>query len=263
MQKLSKLAALLIASALVSAPAFAAEKAKAVAVVNGTAIPASLVDGIINEQKQHGGQDTKEVRDNLKEQLIITEVLVQEAKKKGLDKDPDVLLQLDLNKRSVLSNAVVREYAKSVKFSDEQIKKEYDKIVAASSSLEYKARHILVETEDQAKDIIAKLKKGEKFEDLAKQSKDPGSKDNGGDMGWSSPGIFVKPFAEALTKLKKGQTTDTPVKTEFGYHVIQLEDTRPATLPSLDQIKPQLTQRLQQQAMDEYVKGLRAKAKVE
>ena len=128
---------------------------------------------------------------------------------------------------------------------------------------EYKARHILVDTEDEAKAIIAKLNKGEKFEDLAKQSKDPGSKDKGGDLGWANQAAYVKPFSEAMTKLEKGKFTAAPVKSDFGWHVIQLDDVRDLKAPSLDEIKPQLTQRLQQQMVEKHILELRTKAKVE
>ena len=128
---------------------------------------------------------------------------------------------------------------------------------------EYKARHILVEKEEEARDIIARLKKGEKFEDLAKQSKDPGSRDKGGDLDWSVPANYVKPFADALTKLEKGKFTDAPVKSDFGWHVILLEDSRAFTPASLDELKPQITQSIQRQMVDQHVQDLRSKAKVD
>ena len=147
--------------------------------------------------------------------------------------------------------------------TDAQLKAEYDGLKSKMGGTEYKARHILVETEDQAKAIIENLKKGAKFEELAKQSKDPGSKENGGEAGWSAAGAYVPPFAEALTKLAKGKYTEAPVKTDFGWHVIQLEDSRPLEAPAFESLKSQLSQRANQQLVEKMIEGLRTKAKVQ
>ena len=147
--------------------------------------------------------------------------------------------------------------------SDAELKAEYEAIKAKLGNTEYKARHILVKNEEDAKVIIVNLKKGAKFEELAKQSIDPGSKDNGGDLGWASAGNFVKPFSDALTSLSKGKYTEAPVKSEFGYHVILLEDSRPLNVPPFDEIKPRLAQQAQAQQINKMVDGLRAKAKIE
>lgn len=260
MLKTSRLAALLIAGAIVSAPAFA--DGKAFATVNGQVIPQAVYDAIIAEQKAKGVSETPEMRNAIKEQLIARELLVQEAKKKGFDKKSEITLQVDAAKQAILGNAFLADYLRTHPVSDAQLKAEYDGIKASLGSTEYKSRHVLVEKEDDAKAIIAKLEKGEKFADLAKQSKDPGSKDNGGDLGWSSPSAYVPPFAEALAKLKKGEFTKTPVKTQFGYHVIMLDDSRAMTPPPFDQVKPQLQQRANQQQIENLVKELRNKAKV-
>ena len=163
----------------------------------------------------------------------------------------------------MLVRAYLQDYIKSHNVSDDQLKAEYDKIVKGLGSKEYRARHILVEKEDEAKAIIEKLKKGDKFEELAKQSKDPGSKDKGGELGWAPPANYVKPFGDALTSLQKGKYTDKPVKTDFGYHIIELEDVRDLKLPSFDESKPSLQQRLQQQMVQKHIMELREKAKVE
>ncbi len=260
MLKTSRLAALLIAGAIVSAPAFA--DGKAFATVNGQVIPQAVYDAIIAEQKAKGVSETPEMRNAIKEQLIARELLVQEAKKKGFDKKSEITLQVDAAKQAILGNAFLADYLRTHPVSDAQLKAEYDGIKASLGNTEYKSRHVLVEKEDDAKAIIAKLEKGEKFADLAKQSKDPGSKDNGGDLGWSSPSAYVPPFAEALAKLKKGEFTKTPVKTQFGYHVIMLDDSRAMTPPPFDQVKPQLQQRANQQQIENLVKELRNKAKV-
>ncbi|MDP3537624.1 MAG: peptidylprolyl isomerase [Azonexus sp.] len=260
MQKISRLAALLIASAIISAPAFA--QSKAFATVNGQAIPQSVYEAFITQQKAQGAPDSPELQNAVKEELVNRELLAQEAKKKGLDKKGTVPGQIELAKQAVLISAFMKDYVQAHPISEAQLKAQYDGIKANLGSTEYKARHILVEKEDDAKAIIAKLEKGEKFSELAKQSKDPGSKDKGGELDWSSPASYVKPFGEALTKLKKGEYTKTPVKSDFGYHVIQLDDSRPMTPPPYEQVKPQLQQRATQQQVEQLVKDLRAKAKV-
>ena len=264
MYTLSRLAALLVAGAVISAPALAApEKAKSPAVtVNGQPIAQTVFDSFLAEQRAQGVPDSPVLKNMVKEELVRREILVQEAKKKGFDKQVDVQSQIELARQAVLIRAYLSDYVRANPITDERLKAEYDVIKANLGGSEYRSRHILVDSEDVAKDIIAKLKKGEKFADLAKQSKDPGSKDKGGELGWSTPNAYVKPFAEALTKLKKGELTETPVKSDFGYHVIQLDETRPLTPPPFDQIKPQLQQRASQQLVEQLVKDLRAKAKV-
>lgn len=261
MNQISRLAALLIAGALISAPVLA-DKRKTFVTVNGQAIPQALYDTIIAEQKAKGAKESPELTAAIKEQLVARELLLQEAKRKGFDKKPEIQQQIDAARQAVLVNALLADHVRANPVSDAQLRAEYDTIKANMGGSEYKSRHILVDKEDDAKAIIAKLDKGEKIADLAKQSKDPGSRDNGGDLGWSSPNAYVKPFGEALTKLKKGEYTKAPVKSDFGYHVIQLEDSRPMTPPPFEQIKPQLQQRANQQQVENLVKDLRAKAKI-
>ncbi len=270
MHTLSKLAATLVAGALLSLPVIAAEKAAAapakagtVATVNGAAISQSLFDAFYAEQKAQGMPDSAELRNAVKEELVRRELLTQEAKKAGVDKQPGIAAQMELARQAVLIRAFIQDYVKKHPISDAQLKSEYDAMKAKLGGTEYKSRHILVETEDQAKTIIDNLKKGAKFDELAKQSKDPGSKENGGDLGWSAAGSYVPPFADALTKLAKGKYTETPVKTDFGWHVILLEDSRPLEAPSFEAIKPQLAQRANQQLVEKMITDLRAKAKVQ
>ena len=259
---------LLIAAAALPAMAVSADETKKDASkqyvsVNGTKISQGRADAMLAEQKAQGAKDDDDLRKQVKEELIRREVLAQEAKKKGLDKRPEIVGQMELAREAVLIRAYLQDYVKTHPVSDDQLKKEYDTIVKSLGDKEYKARHILVEKEDDAKSIIEKLKKGEKFEDLAKaQSKDPGSKEKGGDLGWAPPANYVKPFAEALTGLQKGKYTETPVKTDFGYHVILLEDSRDMKLPSFEEAKAGLQQRMQQQAVQEHILDLRKKAKV-
>jgi peptidyl-prolyl cis-trans isomerase C len=257
-------AALIAASAsLVLAAPPAKEAAKPVATVNGKAIPQARLDALIAAQVAQGKPGGPQLNDAAREELVRREILVQEAEKKGFDKKADIQAQMALARQGVIIGAYLGEYVKTHPVTDEMIKTEYEGIRKALGDKEYKARHILVDGEDEAKAIIEKLKKGERFEDLAKQSKDPGSKDKGGDLGWSNPASYVKPFADAMTKLEKGKFTQTPVKSDFGWHVIQMDDTRDMQAPSMDEVKPQLTQRLQQQMIQKHVMELRGKAKVE
>jgi peptidyl-prolyl cis-trans isomerase C len=238
--------------------------AQNIAVVNGKAIPSSRADMMVSQLSAQGGQpDSPQLRAMVKDELINREVLIQQAEKQGLGNNPEVKAQADIARQSILIRALVADYVKKNPVSEADIKAEYDKFKASAGDKEYHARHILVEKEDDAKAIIAKLKGGAKFEDLAKQSKDPGSAANGGDLGWATPVSFVKPFSDALIALKPGQVTDTPVKTQFGYHVIKLEESRAAKIPTLAEVKPQITEALQQKKLQAYQQELRAKAKIQ
>ncbi|MCX7897880.1 MAG: peptidylprolyl isomerase [Rhodocyclaceae bacterium] len=231
--------------------------------VNGKPIPASRAQVILANQLAQGQTKTPELEAAIKEELVRREVLAQEATKKGFDKKPDVQAQMDLARQGVLISAYLNDYARNLKISDEDVKKEYDAIKAALGEKEYKARHILVETEGEAKDVIAKLKSGAKFEELAKASKDPGSKERGGDLGWANKASFVQPFAEAMVRLEKGKFTEVPVQTNFGWHVIQLDDVRELKAPALDEVKPQIVQRLRNMAVEKHIAELRNKAKID
>ena len=246
--------------ALFSSSAFAADP---VAKVNGKAIPANRANVLLANQMAQGQAKTPELEAAVKEELVRREILTQEALKKGVDKKSDVQAQLDLARQGVLIGAYLNEFARNVKISDDDIKAEYDKIKAALGEKEYKARHILVDKEGEAKDIIEKLKKGERFEDLAKASKDPGSRDKGGELGWANKASYVPAFSEAMIKLEKGKFTDSPVQSNFGWHVIQLDDARELKAPPFDEIKPQIMQRMRQQAVEKHILDLRGKAKVD
>jgi peptidyl-prolyl cis-trans isomerase C len=236
----------------------------AAAKVNGVVIPQSRVDVLAKQRAAQGQPDSPDLRKNLREHLISSELLAQEASKKGLEKNPDVAAQMDLARQGILVQAYVQDYLKQNPVSEEVLKADYEKIKGQLGDKEYKARHVLVETEKEAKDVIAQLKKGVKFDKLANEkSKDMGSKTKGGDLDWVAPGRLAKPFAEALTKLKKGQYTQEPVKTEFGWHVIKLEDERPLQAPAYEQVKPTLTQRHQAQQVDKLLEDLRKNAKIE
>ncbi len=236
--------------------------AQNLAVVNGKAVPSSRADIMIKQMATQGQQDTPELRAMVKEELINREILIQEADKLGLGTNAEVKSQVEIARQSILIRALVADFLKKNPVKDADIKAEYDRFRAQASDKEYHARHILVEKEDEAKAIIAKLKGGAKFEELAKQSKDPGSAGNGGDLDWAAPAAFVKPFSDAMISLQKGQLYDTPVKTQFGYHVIRLDDVRAAKIPTLEEVKPQISEGLQQKKLQAFQQQLRAKATI-
>jgi peptidyl-prolyl cis-trans isomerase C len=257
----------IVAAVLWSAAGFAL--AQNVAVVNNKPIPKARADAAVAQLVKQGQQDTPELESAVREDLINREVLMQEAEKKGLAADPDVQAALDKQRQQVLIAALAQDYFKANPPTDADLRQQYDVLVKETGGKEYDARHILVEKEADAKAIIVKLKTGAKFEDLAKQSKDPGSAENGGDLGFAPASTYVKEFGDALVKLKKGEVTQTPVKTQFGYHVIRLDDVRDAKIPSFEEAKPQIAtammsnQQWQQGKFQQMMKDLRDKAKVE
>jgi peptidyl-prolyl cis-trans isomerase C len=278
MHKFTQIATALVVGASISLTAVAAPAAaskapvaasktpvadKAFVKVNGASVSQNLADAFITEQKAKGAPDTPDLHNAVREELIRRELLLQEAKKAGLDKKPNIAAQAEAAKQAVLIRSYVQQYVEKHPITDEQLQANYEKIKAQVGGTEYKTQHILVKEESEAKAIIEELKKGAKFDELAKQSIDPGSKDKGGDLGWAAPGNYVKPFADALTALEKGKYTETPIQSQFGYHVIQLEDTRPATFPAFEEIKPRLLQQAQTQEVTKMVDDLRANAKVE
>jgi peptidyl-prolyl cis-trans isomerase C len=228
-------------------------------------ISQNTVDMIVKQGAGAGRPDSPEVRKSIIDQLALQMVAAAAAVKKGLDKTPEVVEQLETTKQNVLANAYVQDLIKNTTVSDEAVKAEYDRIKATITGTEYKARHILVEKESEARDIIARLKKDPgAFEKLAmEKSKDPGSKARGGDLGWIDLSRMVPEFSAALSKLEKGKFTEEPVKTRFGYHVIRLDDAKPIEAPPLDEVTPQLSQQLQQQAVKKQLDALKAAAKIE
>jgi peptidyl-prolyl cis-trans isomerase C len=204
------------------------------------------------------------VEAQIKEEVIAREIFMQEAQKRGLDATPEYKTQIELARQTILIRELFAEFQKTSAVSDADVQAEYDKFVAANGGKEYRARHILVETQAQADAVLASLKKGGKFEDIAKkQSTDPGSGANGGDLDWANPSSFVKEFSQAMVELKKGQVTDMPVKTQFGFHIIRLDDTRETPVPKFDEVKAQISQQMQQGKLAEYQQSLREKAKIE
>jgi len=233
--------------------------------VNGAAITQGTIDLVAKQRDASGRPASPESRQAIVDSLVLQTVVAQEAAKQGLDKTPEFVDQMEAIRLSALANAYVEDYVKKNPVTDDMLKAEYERIKATTAGTEYKARHILVETEAEAKAIIATLKKTPAaFEKLAKEkSKDAGSKPTGGDLGWFDPKRMVPEFSAALSKLEKGKFTEEPVKTQFGYHVILLEDSRPVEAPPMEAVKPQLSQQLMQQNVKKQLDTLKAAAKVE
>ena len=253
----------LVAAALTGAVALPVH-AQNLAIVNGKPVPSERVEQLKQQVQRSGRPLTPEMEGQIKEEVIAREIFMQEAQKRGLEASPDFKAQMELARQTILIRELFLDQQKKDPVTDAEIKAEYDKFVAANSGKEYKASHILVEKEDEAKAIIASIKQGAKFEDIAKkQSKDPGSGARGGDLDWANPNSYVSEFTEAMLKLKKGEMTAEPVKSQFGWHIIRLDDERQAQLPKLEEVKPQIAQQLQQQKLGQFQEDLRTKAKVE
>jgi peptidyl-prolyl cis-trans isomerase C len=245
-------------------PAAKLAAGKPIATVNGVVVPQARADFLMQQQAQRGAPDTEQMRGAVREELINREVLAQEARKAGAEKAPEVQTQLDMVRQEIVVSYYLREFARKNPVTEAEIQKEYDRAKSQHGDKEYKARHILVESEDQAKGLIADLKKGAKFDELAtKNSKDTGSAQRGGDLDWNVPGTFDKQFSEAMMKLEKGKYSEAPVKTRFGFHIIQLDDVRPAKFAAIGEVRPRIQQMLVQNKIEQLIKGLRAKAKIE
>ncbi|MEY2617394.1 MAG: hypothetical protein RL522_396 [Pseudomonadota bacterium] len=238
--------------------------AQNIAIVNGKPVPKARADALAAQVAKSGRPVTPELTNQIKDEVIAREIFMQEASKRGLDGSDDFKTQMELARQTILIRALFADFQEKNPVTDADAKAEYDKYVAANAGKEYRARHILVAKEEEAKAVIASLKKGAKFEDLAKkQSKDPGSGANGGDLDWASAKSYVPEFSEAMVKLSKGQTTQTPVKSQFGFHVIRLDDVREAQMPKFEEVKPQIQQQMQQERLSKFQDDLRTKAKVE
>jgi peptidyl-prolyl cis-trans isomerase C len=257
--KKTLLAALAAASLCAALPALAQN----IAIVNGKPVPKARADALA-AQMSKGAPMTPAMEGQLKEEVVTREVFMQEAQKRGLDGSDDYKQQMELARQAILIRTLFVDQDKKNPVTDAEVKAEYDKFATANGGKEFKTRHILVENEAEARKIIADLKKGAKFPDIAKaKSKDKASGAQGGDLDWGNPNSYVPEFSAAMTKLGKGQMTQEPVKTQFGYHIIRVDDIREAQLPKIEDIKPQIVQALQQQRMAKFQQDLRAAAKVE
>ena len=242
--------------------------AQNVAIVNGKAVPKARVEAFIKQIQAQAAEQGKQLPPDLdqrvRDKFVLDEIYTQEAEKRGLAATPEYKLQMDQARQAVLTQALFADFTKKNVVTDADMKAEYDKFKAQSSGTEYRARHILVEKEEEAKALIAQIKAGGNFEELAKKnSKDPGSGANGGDLDFAAPGSYVPEFSQAMVKLKKGEMTQEPVKSQFGYHIIKLDDTREAQFPPFDEVKPQIKQRLEQQRQSAFRDEIRAKAKTD
>jgi peptidyl-prolyl cis-trans isomerase C len=245
-----------------------AAQAQNIAIVNGKPVPKARADAFKKQieaqaeaQKQ---QLPPDIDTRIRDKVVMDEIFTQEAEKHGLAATADYKLQMEQARQTVLIQALLVDYQKSHPITDAQLQTEYEKFKAQSAGTEYHAHHILVEKEDEAKALIAQIKAGASFEELAKKnSKDPGSGANGGDLDFAAPGSYVPEFSEAMMKLKKGEMTQEPVKTQFGYHIIRLDDTREAQFPAFEDVKAQLKQRMEQQQLAAYRDEVRTKAKTD
>ncbi len=238
--------------------------AQNIAIVNGKAVPKARADLLLQQAQRAGQQVTPEMEGQAKEQVVLREIFAQEAEKRGIAATPDYKAQMELARQSILIRELFEDFKKKNPVTDAEAKAEYDKFKAQATGTEYRARHILVEGEDEAKALIAQIKGGAKFEDLAKaKSKDPGSGRNGGDLDFAKPESYVPEFSKAMVALKKGEMTETPVKSQFGWHIIKLDDTREAQFPEFDSVKGQIQQRQQQVKLQKFQDDLRKGAKTD
>ncbi|ADG15542.1 peptidylprolyl isomerase [Paraburkholderia atlantica] len=247
-------------AAFAAAPAFAQN----IAVVNGTPIPKSRADALIQQLVHQGQQDTPQLQQAVREELVNREILMQEALRRGLPNRPDIKAQIAVAQQTVVLRALIEDFVKNNQPTDAEVTARYNALVKDAGGKEFHLHHILVDNEQQAKDLIAKIKAGASFEDLARQySKDPGSGKNGGDLDWSDPKAYVPEFADAAAHLQKGQMTDTPVHTQFGWHIIRVDDIRAVTPPPLEQVRAQIVQQIQQEKLQAFEENLRKNAKIQ
>ena len=267
--KISRIAkaAVLAATVTLAAPSVFAQN---IAIVNGKAVPKARADAMIDQilKNQQPGQPpqtrTPDLEQKVKDEIVMREIFIQEAERRGLNTSPDYKTQMEFARQSILIRSLFQDFEAKNQMSKAEARAEYDKIKAANGAKELRARHILVEGEDEAKSLLAKIKGGAKFEELAKKnSKDPGSAENGGDLDWANPSNYVPEFSQALLKLKKGEVTSAPVKSQFGWHIIKLEDERVAQFPEFEEVKAQIMQRGTQAKMAKFRDDLKAKAKTD
>lgn len=241
-----------------------AAQAQNIAIVNGKAVPKARLDALISQAEKGGQKVPPEMMPRARDEIVMREIYAQEAARRGLGASKDFQVQMELARQAMLIRELFEDFRQKNPVSDEAAKAEYDKFRAQAAGTEYRARHILVEKEDEAKALIAQIKGGASFEELAKKhSKDPGSGQNGGDLDFAKPDGYVPEFGQAMAQLKKGEMTQAPVKTQFGYHIIRLDDTREAQFPAFDDVKAQLKQRLEQAKLQEFEAGLRKAAKTD
>jgi peptidyl-prolyl cis-trans isomerase C len=254
----------MLAAAAVALVLPVAAQAQNVAIVNGKPVPKARVDALLLQASRSGQPLPPGADQQARDQVVLREIFVQEAERKGIAANPNYRAQMELARQSILIRELFEDYSKKNPVTDAEVRADYDKFKAQASGTEYRASHILVEKEDEAKALIAQIKGGAKFADLAKKnSKDPGSGEKGGDLDFAKPDAYVPEFGQAMAKLKKGEMTQEPVKSQFGYHIIRLDDTREAQFPAYDDVKAQLRQRMEQAKVQKYQEDLRTAAKTD
>lgn len=260
--KKTLLQTLVAAAVLAAAPAALAQN---IAIVNGKPVPSSRLEPLREQiQQQMGREIPPEMEGQLKEELIVREIFMQEAVRRGLDKTASFRKNMEAMRETVLIRELFLDFNKKNPVTDAEIKAEYVRFVAANAGQEYRASHILVADEERAKAIIAEIKGGKKFADIAKaESTDPGSGARGGDLGWATESKYVPEFGKAMVSLKKGELIAEPVQSQFGWHIIRVDDIREAKLPKLEEIRDEIAQELEEKKMSDFQKNLREKAKVE
>jgi peptidyl-prolyl cis-trans isomerase C len=237
--------------------------AQNLAIVNGKPVPSARVDALVQQVERSGRPVDDAVRAQIKEEIILREVFTQEAERRGLRASASYKAQAELAMQAILIRELFADFQRKNPVTPAEVKAEYDKFTAANAGQEFRARHILVKTEAEAKALIEQIKKGGAFEELAKKASiDTGSGANGGDLDWANPAGFVAEFSQAMVKLAKGQMTDAPVQSQFGWHIIRVDDVRQAQLPGIDELRPQIEQQLQQQKLTQYQDALRSKASI-
>jgi peptidyl-prolyl cis-trans isomerase C len=263
MKKLSiPSAAALLMSATLLAPL--AVQAQNIAIVNGKAVPKARAEALLDQAVKQGQAKTPQLEAQVRDEIVLREIFLQEAEKRGLAASADFKTQMEFARQSILIRGLFDDFQAKNPVSDAEIKAEYEKFKSMSAGTEVRARHILVETEDEAKGLITQIKGGGSFEELAKKhSKDPGSGANGGDLDFANPNSYVPEFAQALGKLKKGEMTQEPVKSQFGFHIIRYEDSRPSAFPEYEAVKGQIEQRIKQQKLAKFREDIRTKAKTD
>jgi peptidyl-prolyl cis-trans isomerase C len=264
MKKLSLVAraSLLAAAVALSVPTGAF--AQNVAIVNGKAVPKTRVEALIKQATRQGQPVTPELEAQVRDEVVLREMFMQEAERRGLSRTADYKAQMELARQSILIRDLFADYQAKNPISDAEVAAEYERARKESAGTQYHARHILVEKEEDAVALIKQIKGGAKFEDVAKKnSKDQGSAEKGGDLDWASPSDYVPEFSQAMEKLQKGQMTETPVKSQFGYHIIRLDDTKPVEFPPLAEVQEQVRQNIAQQRMVKFRDDIKSKSKTD
>ena len=262
--KMHKLNARVALISLMIAGAPFAALAQNIAIVNGKAVPKARLDMLVQQAERSGQKVPTEMLGRARDEVVMREIFAQEAERRALQTSSEYQAKIALARQSILIGELFEDFRKKNTVGESEARAEYDKFKSQATGTEYRARHILLEKEDEAKSVIAQIKAGGNFEELAKKhSKDPGSGEKGGDLDFAKPDSYVPEFGKAMSELKKGEMTLQPVKSQFGYHIIKLEDTREAAFPGFDEVKGQIVQRLEQVKLQQYQDGLRKAAKTD